>query len=104
MRDGACCDHHRRCLLRGLRVVAAIVWILFAAMPHRWSIARLVERHERVVRLGFWRPKPQGRNFVQVEEDIAGRVKAMAKGLAATRDAERLVGLTAGLPHNSRPW
>ena len=95
-------------LPRGCRVAPLVLLLVFffsltrattpelleeEGMPHKWSPAKLLERRERAVRLGFCQRREFGYRHVQVEQSIVGRVRFMVKGVAATREMELKLGV-----------
>ncbi len=78
-------------------------WLISSVPSCTWSSASTACRtsglstswllaEKRALRLGFLGPCLGDRGLVLVDTDPAGRVKCTAKGSAATRDAERVLG------------
>lgn len=61
-------------------------------MPHRHSPAKLAERCDRAIRLGYLRPRPPGGRWVFVLAGLAPRVKSIAQSLSIQQQHAAIAG------------
>ncbi len=67
---------------------AALGVALLAAMPHSRSVEAAARRHERALRLGFWRPQAPDKRFVQAAASVADSAKLLASSFQVHRRLE----------------
>ena len=73
---------------------AGVVFIIFfAGVPHCRSAGAAARRHLRAVRLGFWRPVPSDKTFVQVPSYLVAPIRTMSEALEVHHELDRVAGV-----------